>query len=147
MILIVVIIKIIINEGVDYLRSHVLKTPHRSAKAWSGQLVDRVGAEVKIAQFNILRLSLADTENIIGFEVTVRNAAAMKERERLGEVTHNFTGLGLSEVSSALDVLKKGTSMQLLKDQVEFIILFKVFNELNDIFLPAAHVIDFNLLQ
>ena len=75
------------------------------------------------------------------------DAAAVQELERRGEVADDLGGLGLGEPEAPLDLSEEGSPVGLLEDEVEVVLLLEVLDELDDVGVARAEVVDLHLLQ
>ena len=75
------------------------------------------------------------------------DAAAVEELEGGCEVADDLGGLGLGEAHPPLDLPEEGTPVGLLEDEVEVVLLLEVLDQLDDVRVARAQVVDLNLLQ
>ena len=92
---------------------------------------------------NVIRLVSKCTD----LEVSVGDAAAVEELEGGCEVADDLGGLGLGEAHPPLDLPEEGAPVGLLEDQVKVVLLLEVLDQLDDVRVPRAQVVDLNLLQ
>ena len=75
------------------------------------------------------------------------DAAAVEELECGCEVADDLGCLGLGEAHPPLDLPEEGTPVGLLEDEVEVVLLLEVLDQLDDVRVARAQVVDLNLLQ
>ena len=137
---------ILVYEGVDDLRCHVLQTAHWRTEGWSAG-VGGVGAEVEITELHLLRLVGAHTEDVVRLDVPVGDTSTVEELDGGGQLADYGAALGLCEELPPLNVLQQRAAVQLLKHEVTVFLLFEELNELNNVPLSPTHVVDLNLFQ
>merc|ERR1712088_391445 len=71
----------------------------------------------------------------------------MKAPKSSSKVSNNSARLGLCEANPSLDVVEKGPAKHLFKDEVEAVGFFEIFDQLDDVFLATAQVVNLDLFE
>ena len=106
-----------------------------------------VTAQVKITELDRNGRITVDTEDVVGLDVPVGDASAVKEPDGLGQVGDHSAGLGLGETDTGLNMIQQRTTRDFLKYEAKSVILLKIFDQLNNILLTPTQVIYLNLFQ
>ena len=100
-----------------------------------------------IYQIGRFRNAFRLVNNWTDLKVAVGDAAAVEELEGGCEVADDLGGLGLGEAHPPLDLPEEGAPVGLLEDEVEVVLLLEVLDQLDDVRVARAQVVDLNLLQ
>merc|ERR1719376_1175491 len=141
----VVVVRVVVQESVDHLGRHVLRAPHRRRhlrRLRSVLVVVAVGArrQVEVADLDRGHLIVGFTQNVSRFEVTMSDSVVVEIRNRRCYVLDHLRGFNFVKMKAVFNSMQQGTSVHFLKNQVEVVFSFKVFDELQDIGAVGAFV-------
>ena len=71
----------------------------------------------------------------------------MQELQSRGQITNDITSLLFGKSHSILNMIQQLSSMNLFKDEVEPVSLFKILNQLDDVLMASAMMKGFNLFE
>ena len=71
----------------------------------------------------------------------------MQELQSRGQITNDVTSLLFGKSHSILNMVQQLSSMNLFKDEVEPVSLFKILNQLDDVLMASAMMKGFNLFE
>ena len=71
----------------------------------------------------------------------------MQELQSRGQITNDVTSLLFGKSHSILNMIQQLSSMNLFKDEVEPVSLFKILNQLDDVLMASAMMKGFNLFE
>ena len=80
-------------------------------------------------------------------EICIFLTFLMQELQRRGQITNDVTSLLFGKSHSILNMIQQLSSMNLFKDEVEPVSLFKILNQLDDVLMASAMMKGFNLFE
>lgn len=103
--------------------------------------------QIKITNLDRRQTIGVDAENVLRLEITVGDALLVQELQSLRQVAHHQRSFVLSKVNAPLNMRQQWTTQNLFEDQVEAILLFEEFNQLNYVGVTLAMVERFHFLK